>query len=78
MGVKAGLRIAYSNKKLAHLALSILFRFAVVILHNEQSTSIEIYGYSHSLLYLLALICLSVLLCIFGDLDIFVYTFPRF
>ena len=31
-------------KKLAYLALSIFFKFAVVILYNEQSTSIEIYG----------------------------------
>ena len=32
-------------KELAHLALSIFFQFAVVILLNEQSTSIEIYDF---------------------------------
>ena len=30
-------------KKLAHLALLIFVQFAVVILHDEQSTSFEIY-----------------------------------
>ena len=38
-------------KDLAHLALSIFAQFAAVILHNEQSTSIEIYGNNHSWIF---------------------------
>ena len=33
-------------KKLAHLAISIFFQFAVFIFHNKQSTSIEIYAFN--------------------------------
>ena len=33
----------FIQNNLAHLALSIFFQFAVFILQNEQSTSIDIY-----------------------------------
>ena len=38
-------------KKLAHIALWIFFQFADVILHDEQSTSIEINDKDFSLNY---------------------------
>jgi hypothetical protein len=48
---KVGLSLMFMLKKLAHLALSFFFQFAVVILHNEQSTTIEIYGSKSTFLY---------------------------
>ena len=45
---KLGSSLMIILKTLAHLALLILFQFAVVDLHNEQSTSIEIYGVHQS------------------------------
>ena len=42
---KLGTSLMFMLENLAHLALSIFFQFAVVILHSDQSTSIEIYDW---------------------------------
>ena len=54
------------------------FGLAPKINKQNLTNHAETIRYSNSMLYLLSLICLSVLLCIVGALDIFVYTLPRF